>query len=606
MNKPIIYIRKCFSEYLSTFPDDWIEELKWSNKSESDKSYSEGQKKILDFVKLCFVNIAKSLLCGEYIVSRSKFEETKERFQKYWNKEHMYPEFPDIDPDIKKLKKQLYNSYAQLDKQLKKLFKAYSSFVVSVDEKLDYAKHTYLFKDKHILFKVTRDEASDTVLFRYFSYLHKIFIPLCTMEHYLEFSEGNKKELAVLIEELNYLASRESDPDVKGIMVLATYKARFILKKLLRVSDSFEILVDCEKKVISRNNIGELPEGLSRLFLFYERLHENRPYLNDDISNLQKKIFGKTATFLEIALLMNYYCSYSKSVEQVENLLEDFENILKIKSISLHSDFNNHALCTLQNYMYNCRLVFQLRRDKFSIEDLKKYISEIERIQNRTFIKNFYPYKKALEYLEKTIRKKIEERDLLFEYDEAIELFSQYLDQFHQNVEWCEAHKFYPIQLTFKGCRFKINEYYLFVPSSVTRPIDYMGLREEEVQFNSSLEFFKTSCIYLKDKEDTESIKNELKNIEKRYIGIGSILVGVVTFLFGTIDIFTKSGQTNPNMFQSILGLGLILIIFSCLMILVTELCWGKKNKVHPWRIGILSFLILIYTTIIFILALKH
>ena len=52
-------------------------------------------------------------------------------------------------------------------------------------------------------------------------------------------------------------------------------------------------------------------------------------------------------------------------------------------------------------------------------------------------------------------------------------------------------------------------------PSTATRPIDYKKLREAQISFHNSLEFFRTSQIYLKDKKDIQDVKKKLRILKK-------------------------------------------------------------------------------------------
>jgi len=590
------FVDECYTRYEKDFQDDWIEEsLEWDTIDNAQKSFRTGRDKMNLFALFCFLNIAKSLLGGEYIVSREKFDEVKANFQKYWDNEHLCPDMPGVDDEIIGIKQRLYRLYGLMDAHLKALFSSYTSFVVAVDEKLDYGKHVYLFK-------VETREPESTKGFRFFDYLRKLIIPLCEMEHYLEFSEETRGRVAVWIEQLKLISNEETDEGVKKVLSLAGHKARFMLKKLLREEDSFEVLVDCENKKVSRRSIGDLPEPLTYAFTCYERVHENKPYSEEEIHDIQIRLTERKDTFWDMVLLMDYYCTTDKSLMQIDNLLDCFEQkYQKLYRCRFHFAFDNHSICTLRNFMYNCRLAYKVRQDGYSVADLEADIERIKQLQSETFVNNFYPYKKAIDFLDNLIRKNINDRNLKFDYGKAISLYERYLSRFDANIEWCAAHKFYPIQLSNKECKIKVGDEILFIPSTITRPIDYKKLREIQAGYHSSLDYFKTSQISLKDREDAESIKDELRGIEKRYLEIGSILVGVVTFLFGTINIFTQSDATPQEMFRSILGLGLVLVIFACLIVIATERFWSDKHT--SGRVTICGIIIGIYTTIIAVLA---
>lgn len=589
------FIEDCIAEYERYFTDDWIENLEWDSLSKAEISFRTGHAKISSFVVSCFVKISKSILCGEYIVGRKKFDDVENQFKKYWENDIHTPDIAGEKPKVHKYRSGLYDLYVSLNKHIKVLFYTYMYFVTDVDEKLEYENHVYLFKS------ITEEPVQNSI-FNYFKTLQTLIIPLCEAEHYLEFSDAYRGKIAKYIERLKNDEKKETNGDVKAILSVFLYKAQFLLKKLLRAKDKFDIYFDSDRKIVSRESIGQLPESISQFFEYYCCVHEGKAYQSDIIANIRQKMNKGKKAFLDMAVLMDYYCSTNKSPEQIDNLLSQFEGEYKAKFYrSFHSKFDNHALCTLRNFMYNCRLAYKIRRKDYTLDKLKKDISKIDALQEETQVKNFYPYKKALEYLGRLIKDNIHSRKLTFEYEDAISLYSKCLSKFDENIEWCVTHKFYPIQLTFNECVVEIDQIKLILPSTITRPIDYKRLREEQYKFHSDLDFFKTSQIYLKDREDTETLKTELRNIEKRYLEIGSILVGIVTFLFGSINIFTQQDAMPEEMFHSALGLGLVLVIFAALIVIVAEKFWNTKPNYG--RITLCSIITLVYTLIIASLA---
>ena len=587
-SKSTPFIKKCIDIYEAKFPEDWIEtKYKWDSIENAISASSQIQREVTDFIKICFVNIAKSLLRGEYIVNRNMFEKTKVSFEKYWSKEHFCPQIDSEPQEIFQRRSGIYRLYELLDAHLSALFNTYTTFVTSVDEKLEYGKHIYLFKVETEDPQILRD-------FHYFLLLRKVIIPLCEIEHHLEFSDDVREQVAVFIEQLDRASQKETNADCKAVMELAMDKGRFILRKLLRPGDSFEILINCDKKVISRERI-ILPEPLAHYFSCYENIHENMPYNESEMNSCLQRVHNRIGSFLDMALLMDYYCSTGKSKEQIDNLLKTFDNKYnRLYQKEFKFKFDNHSLCTLRNFMYNCRLAFLTKQPDFTLDALKEEMAKIETIHSDTFVNNFYPYKKAIIFIIAKIQKMLELRDLNFDYEETIALLEKYLKKFDDNIEWCELHKFYPIQLPFKDCVIKNGDDDIILPSSVTRPIDYKQLKEEQSSYHVCLDNFKTSLIYLKDKKDIQSVKEEVKGIEKRYLEIGGILIGIVTFLFGTINIFTQSAITAQEMFRSILGLGMVLILFASLLIIVIENYWNTAtNRV---RVGFCSIIVIVYT----------
>lgn len=590
------HIYLCKTEYEKEFPDDWIDKLDWSSANKADESFKLGQKKISEFHRICFINVSKSLLGGEYLFSIGSHNRAKQVFERYWTQEHYCSKAGEDDYSFS-LKEKLYNQYELLDNYIRDLFYDYTSFIISINEKIEPINHKYIFK-------ATTNSPISNVGNKYFKFLKELIFPLCFIEHHLSFSKRNLEEITILLERLKYEKNKETDEQCINIFQLAIYKASFILKKLLHKGDSFEILIDLQKTEITRNSITTFPDNIKELFSYFENIHEGHPYTEAIITKSQLSIYERRGTFMQMAHLMNYYCVECKSKHQIERLLSDFDQkYTSIYDKSIKHNFDKYALCTLRNFMYNCKLSYVLQQKECTTEQLCNEIEIIENIQEETNIRNFYPYKKAIEFLLKEAKSKINERDTSFDYNKFIKLLDDYIDKFDKNINWCQNHCFYPVQLLLKECIVEVDKDMIFLPSSISRPIDYGKLQKVRESFRSDIEFIRNSAIYIKDKIDTETIKDELKNIEKRYLEIGGILIVVVTFLFGTINIFSQQASTPQQLFESTMWLGVILVMFALLLVIVIEYWQGLINKA---RITICGIIFVIYTIIIGVFAFRN
>lgn len=576
------YIRECVKAYETAFPEDWIEHLSWNNKRDAFASYRTGQDTISSFQERCFVEIGKSLLSGEYIVSRSDFDEAKITLEKYWTQEHICPN-PNVDEDIRQFQNRLYGFYEALDSHLRALFYAYTYLVVSVEEKMEYVKHDYLFKVDTLVPNITRD-------FVRFGVLRDIIIPICELEHRLDRDSSVIQKATEYREQLSLMLSFETSEDCKEVFRLAISKINFVLMKLLGHDESFDILIDCQKRKVSRASIPSFPDEMKGLFSSFQNIHESKPYEDDEIAQIQLRLSQRQGSFCDIALLINYYCTNNKSLKQIDNLIDQFnERYRALSHKGYHSNFDNHALDTLRNFIYNCRLSFRINSKDYSIENLKEDIETIEIIQQETLIRNFFPYLKGATFISSFLKRKIEQRDTAYNYQEGLELLESYIHKLNDSLDWCELHKFYPVQLPFKECKVSFDGFKIFLPSSVTRPINYIRQREAVSQLVADLESHKTSLIYLKDREEMDRLRQTLNDTEKRYLQIGSILIGVVTFLFGTINIFTQSNASGHDMFVSVLGLGTMLVIFAIVMLIIVDnIGLSTKNKKRTWLWGVI------------------
>lgn len=586
---PYEHIYLCKTEYEKEFPDDWIDKLDWSSDSNANESFILGKKKITEFHKFCFINVSQSLLRGEYLLYIRSHNRAKQTFERYWTQEHYCSNNGESEYSFS-LKERLYNQYELLDNYIKDLFYYYTFFIFSLKEKMDPISHKYIFKATINPPVLSHDD-------RYFKLLKDLIFPLCSIEHHLSFSRINLERITNLLEILKYEQEKETDERCLKVFQLAIYKASFILKKLLRKDDSFEILIDLQKKEIARSTIAHFPVKIQELFSYFENIHEGQPSPESIVANNQLSIYEGRGSFLQMAHVMNHYCAEGGTEGQIGKLLSYFEQkYTGIYNRSIQHDFDKYALCTLRNFMYNCKLSYVLKQQGCTIEQLRGEIDVIENIQEETNIRNFYPYKKAIEFLLKEAKSKVDARDTSFDYNSTIQLLDSYMKKFDKNIDWCKNHCFYPVQLLLNECIVSVDNDKIFLPSSISRPVDYDKLQKVRENFRTEIEFVRNSVIYIKDKIDTESIKEDLKNTEKRYLEIGGVLIGVVTFLFGSINIFSHQVSTPRQLLESTMWLGVILVMFAILLIIVIEYWKGFINKV---RVIILGVIFIIYTTII-------
>lgn len=361
-NNAYRHIHLCKTEYEKEFPDDWIDKLDWSSANNAEESFKLGQKKISEFHKICFINVSHSLLGGEYLFSISSHRRAQKVFEHYWTQEHYCSNAGEDDYSFS-LKEKLYNQYELLDNYIRDLFDDYTAFIISINEKIEPISHKYIFK-------ATTNPTLLNASNNYFRVLKELIFPLCSIEHHLSFSKRNLERITLLLENLKHEKDKETDERCKNILQLAIYKASFILKKLLRKEDSFEILIDLHKSEITRHSLLTVPNKFDELFSYFENIHEDQPYTESVITKNQLDIYEGKGSFMQIVHLMKYYCTEKGSKQQIEKLLKDFDKkYAGIYNKSIKHNFDKHALCTLRNFMYNCKLSYVLQQEDYTIKN---------------------------------------------------------------------------------------------------------------------------------------------------------------------------------------------------------------------------------------------
>ena len=256
--------------------------------------------------------------------------------------------------------------------------------------------------------------------------------------------------------------------------------------------------------------------------------------------------------------------------------------------------------------MYNCRLSFLIRSGKYTVNELIKDVEVIDSIQKETKIKNYYPYRKALEFLKEKIKNRLGKNELSDNKEilkSWISIFNEYVDRFEDNFRWCDNNNFYPIQLMYKECCVKTNnddEFKLFIPSTFTRPQNFEKIHEVLNGFKSDSNFFREMSEFIEYREDVNSLRKDFKQSERKIIEIGGLFVTVITFLFGTIQIYSKTDMDARALTMSTLAFGCLLMVFSSSIFFIT-LQQEHEDKsyfrsLRFWFFGIAS---IVYTYIL-------
>lgn len=579
-------LKKFQDSYERSFALDWIENLSWKSIRDASVSCDEGRRRISNFKKEAFVNLAIALLEGEYIDSEEVINQLHNEMLAHWEQEHYALPVPNTQ--ISNLKISLMREYETLDGELRYLFDQIGILLRTVSEKL-------VSQSNECIFNATTYESPEELVIDYIGILSQLIIPICSFEHKLPFGISNLRDLIRIYILLEKAINEEIDKNCKAVLVVARYKTAFLLKKSLPKDVKYDYYIDNNKHTISRSTLIKLPDSINEHFKSFLAFSEDDKHDGDRISNIQHQCQAGTATIKEYITLFDYYRKFAKQQTQIDNVLKEFSTIYKSAIHDLQDDFDLYAWRTMLNYIHNCRLSYLLyrRKKKLSFEELKQAINEIDALQQDTCIQNFYPYKKACEYLIELLKKELTDRNIA-NYQEKFELLEKLIEDFERTLNWCHSKHFYPIQLPLDFCRVEGLDIKLMLPSTFSKSIDYPNLYENLDEFKRELRFLKESLQMIEQTKELNSLKDSLKASEKKYIEIGGIFVSAITFLFGTINIFTNTKASPLQMFTSVMGLGILLILFASLLVLVVN-----KNKLDSFRTWLCSIIIIGYTVLL-------
>ncbi len=152
----------------------------------------------------------------------------------------------------------------------------------------------------------------------------------------------------------------------------------------------------------------------------------------------------------------------TKDIENDLTSLETLPNELNDIPISLNINFDKYALNIVKNYISNN--IFSKKIDNIvinntlKIKDIVKLIEvdlkQIQILQNKTSINNFFPYYKTCKFLIEYIDGKISNTSLndsksksrIEESSTALKFLKDYFEKFKLNFKWSKTHLNYAYQ----------------------------------------------------------------------------------------------------------------------------------------------------------------
>ena len=566
------------------FPLDWLDTKDW--RTNEEEIYIDLSKKIDNYATYAFTVFAKSILSGEYII-RPYIIESLDLL-----KDTLVQDFL---PNNDEFRQEIIKQYSELCGLLEFNINRYKQLITTLYNKYELSSPTFLVN----AFSIHKQNGEGHVLAVYFD----ILFDVVRIDHLLS---GDKDSLKALILHHSFLRNaidgNQYDENFKKVIEILDQKSLFLLKKLL-IDDGneFDYLIDFKRQHYNvKTNVVTFFKDFDYWFDFYRA---NNHAEDSFVRDLYNKTLNNTIKVGQMALLMKFYKNHKDtSITQINNLVTQFDE--KYTSLSkqyLFRKYDIYALSTLKNYMYNCRLSFKISNTDYTYDELEREMYEIENIQKETRILNFYPYLKSIGFIikiiesEKTIpRPEVEKYFLKLDY---------FINKYEESLNWCEEQCFIPVQNIYNESITKVGDYgVVFVPSTFSRPINYLKQRHRLDEIKTKVLFLKNELNLREEKEEIELIKSEIDKSHLKNIELLSVFTAIITFLFGTVNFM--SNNSTSSIFHQIyntLSLGLVLLLFVSAIGIITM----RREKDHKsyWMHPRLYFLIVTIVTFIILLG---
>lgn len=592
----IFYLKQCHIFYIENFEERWIDDVDATNNDEMKAAFD----KMTHFIESSFVLLSRSILSGEYI----GLEDFESEITLFISDISELDFVLESDPKYK-----IVTSFQEINNSLFNALKRYQGILELSRRKFDNVTQVKRFS---LISQKILNSLNTTPLDYFITYV----VPIIKFDYNFPLNDDEfHKFLTIrtdIVEILNNHA--ESNPELKAIFKIILYKCNFIIRRIK--FDPFFISLDSHQVLISPDNSLEI-DGLKELLI--KENSSNTPNSSNvglwlsDIQQLEPKL----ESFI---FLMRYYKQNLASISDISKIdlvIKIFDRFYQTRKNSqsysrpknIKDEYDNFAIDTIRNFLYNCRFSFLTKYGKLSLRELKKEISLIKMVQNNgSNVKNFHPYEKAINYLIKCI-----EEHLLIEktnkilIDSELDELDNAVNLYKDAVSWSKGRKFFPFQLPFVESMVTVDGFLIFVPQVFAKVINYTTQDKNIELFNRKQHDLKLLFHISKDKEEIVELKNNIKNNDKKAYELLVLFSGIITFLFGSINIFVENKTSNLSLLiVNSSGLGIILILFVGLLLLLSPIVIQRirfNEYIKSLRFWITVIFCIVYLGVIIIFA---
>lgn len=573
------YTQSICEEFQRNFPQGWIDALNFEDRSGQTQKMKDGLKLMLDYQMLLFSNLASLVLSGDHLINETK--NLDELLELVLNGE--------IVPEARKTSKN-------------KLQTKYLDFLHDVHDSIYLVKYHDSLTRKHFVaqgmnefihaipLKRRKDSDSEFVTFL------DAICDSCWKEYIFSYNENYISSVLLLKEQLTGMKKGKAEK-ITQYLDAAIDKLSFLLSKLSLFSKNQIITYnyDFKENQISIKDATLLnKDDLLSYFLCFMDVEQITP---EQILKWQQDSQKKDVSMWNLVFLMRYYVKKTKTASQINNLITVFDKHYNENEKDNEHIINRYAGRSARNYMYNSRFSFNCQQaNDYSFKQLKKDLEEIRSIQSATFIQNYHPYQKAIDFTKKLLADGIEKNESSNKLKEYVVFLKECFIYFKENVDWCKKNQPYLMQLryNFSTRKYKDTDIEVFYPSSFCRPLRFSHLDDDILQYSHDIASLEYQVKHQDEKLELLAAKKQIANFERKNLETMSLVITVTTLLVGLLSIFIgNNGSVSIfSKMEYVSVLGIVLMLFVCLGYFVVS---DVLKKYKPYIFGILSVIFIIY-----------
>ncbi len=566
------YTKEVYDAYIDFFPQGWIDNLDWSANNKR-ASFSTGRELIQKFELCLFINYAKLVLSADYFINDTANISLL-------NDATIVEDI--VLDDSNDYKRQIQERFVLLCEEIR-------SFNIMLRYHINFTENRFKPHSKETIINALTDK------FEGLSALFKLICDSCWADYEYSYNIAYIRQIIIYLEHLKHVSEKQPK-DIKDILSATSEKLTILLGKLSLFSENKELSYrfDLQDFRIALNSQNQFDQTDFRSQLL--KYIDVNQITQEEIHEWQEDVRNNEASLWKSLFLMRYYSKKTKSKQQIDNLIKDFERHINENSEIDMNLVDKYSCSLAKNYMYNSRFSFLCQCDTdYSFDNLKSDLDNIEAIQNDTLIYNYHPYQKAIEYLLEKLSKIVGNGGDTESANRYLDYLNYCFTKFKTNIGWCKYYQPYYIQSRYKYSTILLGpekNIAVFCPSSFCRPLKFVELDEKIVQFNNEISFMNYQVKHLSERVEWQEAKDKVEKLERKNLETMGLFVTITTFLVGILSIFI--GNNNVSIFTKIeyvSVLGLILLLFVCVGYFAIS---DKIKKSKPWIFGSMTVILLI------------
>jgi hypothetical protein len=595
------------------FPPDWITAYEQTNANDDEGFIVALGAKFLNISRSVYFFINLSVIEGEYIEHQERVSKAIEDLRQTLS-QISATETESGEPIQSILYDQIENAFAiYLTSSLNRYKYLIDRVNRKVDTSITSAPILNIYQDR--LSRLEKMGSLPDLPIRKEALLFSENLIIARIDHTLKVDEDDLRRLLLSLNLLD--KSKDFHPAIAGLL---KQKCCFLIYKIdyrnrQKNSDrSYNYVIDFVDRSI------DIDESNFQYFLEFKRnLNSHYSYDVNHIQTRRKTVQkfyeklngGKKIDFKDYHAVVKHYKDDRQNSEQLRNFIEMIDEKYEKTKNGKFIKFDRYSYDICYTYFKNNYFSHRLEEKNVSVEDWYKEFLEVNAVQEKLSLKNFFIYEKSIAFLDNILSTELLQLAPNLELlKKALSYYDEMIQRFSECLHWCEEKSHMAFQLPFEECCQKITITNLndeeqriryFLASSFVLPIDFKDLKERVDVYKSSALKYRTiegiQSYLVQDKEELKLLKEKAEGSDKRSIEIISIFSAIIMFVAGDIQIL-QNVRNIQDAFRFIFLFGYALGGFVLLIWFIT-----RTEKLSLFKLTIFHYFIMAFYVIGFLIA---